>query len=45
MCGGVLLHVCLGTTCTPGAHRGQKRALDLLELGLQTVVNCYVCVC
>jgi hypothetical protein len=31
------LHVCLHTICVPGAHRGQKRDLDLgsLELELQ----------
>lgn len=26
------LHVCLWTTCMPGARRGQKRALESLEL-------------
>lgn len=30
-------HVCLYS-----AHRGQKRVLDLLELELQTVVNCLI---
>ena len=28
------LHVCMCTMCMPGAHGGQKRALDLLELQL-----------
>lgn len=34
-----ILPVCLCTTFTPGAHRGQKRALNPLELNLQTAVN------
>ena len=34
------MHVCLHTTCMPGAHRGQKRVLDSLELELQMVVSC-----
>lgn len=33
------LHVCQCITCIPGAHRGQKRASDLLQLELWTVVN------
>ena len=33
------LHVCLCITCMPGAHRGQKRASDSLELELQMVVS------
>jgi hypothetical protein len=34
--------MCLCTMYVPSTHEGQKRAPDLLELGLQTVVNCYV---
>lgn len=30
---------CLCITCVPGAHRGQKRTLNPLELDLQTVVS------
>jgi hypothetical protein len=26
-------------TCVPGAHRGQKRALDTLNLKLQVIVS------
>ena len=33
------LHVCLCTVCMPDAHGGQRRALDLLKLELQMVVN------
>ena len=36
------LCVSICTVYMPGAGRGQKRALDLLELELQMVVNCYV---
>lgn len=34
------LHLCMCTTCTPGAYRGHKRRLHSLELGLQTGVSC-----
>jgi hypothetical protein len=37
----ICLHVCMHITFTPGLQ-GQKRALDLLELELQTVVSCRV---
>jgi len=33
ICINVYLHVCLCTTCIPGAHRGQKRTLDALSRG------------
>lgn len=33
------LHACICITCLPGACGDQKRASDLLELGLQTVVS------
>jgi hypothetical protein len=36
------LHACLCITWTPGTYRGQKRALDSLELELQMVVSCLV---
>lgn len=32
--------VCI--THAPGAHRGQKKTLDCLELKLEMIVNCYV---
>lgn len=38
----VCLHVSLCAMCMPGAHNGQKRAPDHLELGLQMVVSCHV---
>lgn len=31
--------MCLCTMYVPSTHEGQKRAPDLLELGLQTVVS------
>lgn len=37
-----LQHVYLCPLCVPGAHKGQHRALNLLELGLQSVVICHV---
>lgn len=45
MCIGVLscplsfVSVCLCTICVPGTHEGQRRALDPLELELQTAVS------
>ena len=30
------------TTYVPGAHRGQQRVLDPLEVGLEVVVRCHV---
>ena len=33
------LDICLCTMCMPGACRGQKRALDSLELELQRTVH------
>lgn len=30
------------TNCAPGALRGQKGALDPLELELQTIMGCYM---
>ena len=35
-------HVCLLSTCMPGAHESQKRVLGPLELELQEVVGCSV---
>lgn len=35
-------HVCLITTCMPGAHRGYKRASGLLELEIGKVVSRFV---
>lgn len=35
----VCLHVCIYTTCLPGASEDQKRILYCLELGLQMVVS------
>lgn len=34
------LHVSLYATCMHGDHRGQNKALDLLELQLQSIINC-----
>jgi hypothetical protein len=36
------LHACLCIICTGEALRGQKKALDLLELELKMVVSCPV---
>ena len=36
------LYVCLCSTCILRTHRGQERALDALDLELQTVVSCNV---
>ena len=36
------LHISICTMCVPGAYGSQKRALDLLELKLQMVVNYHV---
>lgn len=33
------VYICMHTTCMPGPHRGQKRALDTLEVELQVVVS------
>lgn len=33
------LHVCMFVMCLSGAHGGQKRALNPLQLELQTVLN------
>lgn len=33
----IVMCACLGTTCTSGSHRGQKRVWDPLELKLQAV--------
>jgi hypothetical protein len=38
----ICLHVWLYAVCESGAHRGQKRVLDLLELEFQMVVSCHV---
>lgn len=35
-------YVCMCTTCMPGAGRGQKRAMHLLELELRMVVGHHV---
>ena len=35
---GILVDVCMCTMCVPGTQRGQKRALDPLELELQLCV-------
>lgn len=37
-----LLYGYMCITCVPGAYRSQMKASDLLELGLQMVVNCHV---
>jgi hypothetical protein len=42
MCIGLLLHECLSVMCVSGVHRGQKKALDFLELEFQTVLSHYV---
>jgi hypothetical protein len=34
-CVSVYLHVSMGTTCTPGAHRDQERVLGPLKVELQ----------
>ena len=39
ICMYVCMYLCMCTTCKPGVHRGQNRALDLLEPDLRTVVN------
>lgn len=36
------LHVCVPTTCIPGAQGDQERAWNLLEMELQTVVKHHV---
>lgn len=33
------LQVCMGITCGPGAQRGEKRAVDFLELELWMGIN------
>lgn len=38
----VWIHVCTCTTRVPGALRGQKRAVDPLQLKLQRPVSCHV---
>jgi hypothetical protein len=37
----ICLHVCICTTCLLGTCRGQMRALDSLELEVETVVSHY----
>lgn len=40
---GFCLHVCMSTTCVPGACGGQGRgALDLSEMELLIAVSCHV---
>lgn len=41
-CTYVCMYVCMCTSYMPGAQRGQKKVLGLLELELETVVNCHV---
>ena len=36
------MHVCLGTTCVPSAHGGQKKELDPMQLELLVVRSCQV---
>ena len=36
-------YVCVCITCVSGAHRGQKKRSDSLELKLQMVVSSHVC--
>lgn len=36
------MHVYVCTTYMPDAHRGQKKAFNLLKLELQMVVRCHV---
>ena len=36
------LHECMHTVCIPGAHGGQKRTSDAMELKLQMVVSLHV---
>lgn len=40
----ICMHVCLGTTCMPSAHRSQKKVLDALELELGMVVRYHVAI-
>lgn len=40
-----ILHVCLCSTCMPGAYRSQKRSSDHLEVELQIVVSSLMCAC
>jgi hypothetical protein len=42
MCMNVCQHVCVCITWMANAYGGQKRALDPLELELETVVSCHV---
>lgn len=42
MCMSACLHVYMCVTCVPGAHKGQKRDLDPLELTLHIVISCHV---
>lgn len=39
---GVLLQVCLYTTCQPCTHKGQERASDPQQLESQMVLSCSV---
>ena len=41
-CLSACLHVCMHTTCVPGALGVQKRVSGLLGLELQMVVRCHV---
>lgn len=36
------MYVCIYTIYVPGAHRGQKIALDPLEVELYMIVKCHV---
>lgn len=36
------LHICLGTTCMPGAHELEKRPPDALMLYLQMAVRSHL---
>lgn len=42
MCMDILLHICLSTICIPSAYRDQKKASNLLKLGLQMVLSHHV---
>lgn len=37
-----ILTACMNTQCMPRACRGQKKAVDLVELELWMVVSCHV---
>jgi hypothetical protein len=42
VCVGAVLHVGGGADAVPAGYRGQKKALNPLELVLQLVGSCYV---